>query len=235
MKERLQKVIAAAGICSRRQAEKHIVGGDISVDGVITTELGTRVDPLTQQITFRGKMLPQPEKVCYLLNKPKGYVTTMDDPQGRPVVTDLLKGVRERVYPVGRLDLDTEGALLLTNDGELAHRILHPSNEIMRTYELEVAARPMQSKLDLLTQGIDIEGRKTWPAQVRILNSNSKQTTLEIIIHEGRKRQVRKMFEAIGHPVVTLRRIKYGQLGLGGLRVGSFRKISQKELENVFK
>ena len=147
MEERLQKILAAAGICSRRQAELMIKAGRVRVDGRLVTEMGAKADPDLQQIKFDGKPLPRPERVCFLLYKPTGYVTTMKDPQGRPVVSSLLKGVKERVFPVGRLDLDTEGALLMTNDGELSQKILHPSNEIKRTYEARVSGSPARKKL----------------------------------------------------------------------------------------
>jgi 23S rRNA pseudouridine2605 synthase len=235
MEERLQKILAAAGICSRRQAELMIKAGRVRVDGRLVTEMGTKADPDRQQIEFDRKPLPRPELVCFLLYKPKGYVTTMKDPQGRPVVSSLLKGVKERVFPVGRLDLDTEGALLMTNDGELSQKILHPSNEIKRTYEARVSGQPSRKKLSELRIGIILEGKKTWPAALKIIKSSKSSTVIEVIIHEGRKRQVRKMFAAIGHPVIELKRMAYGKLGLGGLRVGMYRKLSDNELKKVFK
>ena len=234
MEERLQKILAAAGICSRRQAEQLIKAGRVRVDGRRVTELGTKADPDHQRIEFDGKPLPRPELVCYLLNKPKGYVTTMKDPQGRPLVSSLLIGVKERVFPVGRLDLDTEGALLMTNDGELAQNILHPSKEIKRTYQAMVRGLPSRKKLAELQSGIVLEGRKTWPADLRIIKKNKNNTLVEVIIHEGRKRQVRKMFAAIGHPVLELKRTAYGKLGLGDLRVGKFRKLANNDLKKLF-
>ncbi|MFN2365837.1 MAG: pseudouridine synthase [Desulfurivibrionaceae bacterium] len=235
MEERLQKILAAAGICSRRQAERLILAGRVKVGGRVVTELGTKVDPNRQTIKFDDKPLSRPEPAYYLLNKPRGYVTTLNDPQGRPIVTSLLKGVKERVFPVGRLDIDTEGALLLTNDGALTQRILHPSNEIKRTYEATVVGQPPRQKLAELAGGIIIEGRKTWPAKLRILKKNSADTTIEVVIHEGRKRQVRLMFAAIGHPVRELRRIAYGKLFLADLPVGKFRKLSAADLKKIFK
>ncbi len=235
MEERLQKILAAAGICSRRQAERLIVAGRVKVDGRVVTELGTKVDPNRQTIHFDDKPLHRPEPAYYLLNKPRGYVTTMNDPQGRPIVTSLLKGIKERVFPVGRLDIDTEGALLLTNDGDLTQRILHPSNEIERTYEATVVGQPSRQKLAELADGIVLEGRKTWPAKLRVLKKNSAATTIEVVIHEGRKRQVRLMFAAIGHPVRELRRIAYGKLFLAELPVGKFRKLSAADLKKIFK
>lgn len=235
MEERLQKILAAAGICSRRQAEKLILSGRVKVDGQLIRELGVKVDVARQKVEFDGKPLPEPTLVCYMLNKPRGYVTTMKDPQGRPIVTALMTGVKERVFPVGRLDLETEGALLMTNDGDLSQRILHPSNESEKTYEAKVAGRPSKKSLTDLARGIMLDGKKTWPAKIRILKTHNTSTSVEIIIHEGRKRQVRLMFAAIGHPVIELKRTAYGKLGLGDLRVGKFRKLSAVELEKVFK
>ena len=161
MKERLQKLLASAGICSRRQAEKYILAGRVSVDGTCVTTLGAKADPDKQMIEFDGNPLASPERICVLLNKPRGYLTTMKDPQGRPVVTSLLKNLKTRVYPVGRLDLDTEGALILTNDGNLAQKLLHPSNEIKRTYEALVKGVPAKKDLQQLERGIMLEGSMT--------------------------------------------------------------------------
>ncbi|MEN8134862.1 MAG: pseudouridine synthase [Thermodesulfobacteriota bacterium] len=235
MEERLQKILAGAGICSRRQAEKLILAGRVKVDGQVIRELGVKADPARQTIEFDSKPLPKPTLVCYLLNKPRGYVTTMKDPQGRPIVSSLMKGVKERVFPVGRLDLDTEGALLMTNDGDLSQRILHPSNEIKKTYQARVSGHPTHKKLSELEKGIMLDGKKTWPAKLRIIKSHRTNTTVEVVIHEGRKRQVRLMFAAIGHPVLELKRIAYGKLSLGVLRVSEFRKLSAQELKMVFK
>jgi 23S rRNA pseudouridine2605 synthase len=235
MEERLQKILAGSGLCSRRQAEQLILAGRVKVDGRVIRELGVKVDPARQSVEFDNKPLPNAEVVCYLLNKPRGYVTTMKDPQGRPIVSLLMKGVKERVFPVGRLDLDTEGALLMTNDGDLAQRILHPSKEIKKTYEARVSGCPSRDKLRELEKGIMLDGRKTWPAKVRIVKKHGNSTSLEVVIHEGRKRQVRLMLAAIGHPVLELKRTAYGKLGLGDLRVGAFRKLSNPDLKEIFK
>ncbi|NTV13614.1 MAG: rRNA pseudouridine synthase [Desulfobulbaceae bacterium] len=234
--ERLQKVLAAAGLCSRRQAEKLISAGRVSVDGQIINTLGSKIDPTRQKISVDGRPLAQAktELVYYLLNKPRGYVTTMSDPQGRPLVTSLLKGVKARVFPVGRLDIDTSGALILTNDGELTQKVLHPSNEINRTYLARVAGKPSEPQLDSLRRGILMEGRKTWPARIRVVGSDRDSTNIEITIHEGRKRQVRKMFAAIGHPVWELARTAYAKLELGNLPIGRFRELTPKDLEKLF-
>ncbi len=235
MLERLQKVLAKAGVASRRRAEELIRQGKVRVDGRIVTEMGTKVDSETQNIECDGvALVSREEKVYILLHKPTGYLSTVDDPQGRPIVTDLLKNIKERVYPVGRLDLNTEGALLLTNDGELSQKILHPSHEVNKTYVAKVKGVPGRKKLDALSKGIELEGRKTWPASIKVLKTEAQSTVIQIIIHEGRKRQVRKMFEAIGHPVLALKRTAYGQLELGGLGPGKYRFLTPRDIKFIF-
>ncbi|MBU0482107.1 MAG: rRNA pseudouridine synthase [Proteobacteria bacterium] len=234
MNERLQKILASAGICSRRQAEKYILSGRVAVDGEVVTSLGTKADPGLQNIEFDGHPLSSPDKICILLHKPRGFVTTMSDPQGRPTVTTLLKGLKSRVYPVGRLDLDTSGALLLTNDGDLAQRLLHPSNEINRTYDALVRGVPAGKDLQRLARGIMLEGRKTWPADLEVLHQTPHETLIRIVIHEGRKRQVRKIFAAIGHPVKELKRVAYGGLWLENIPEGKYRLLTQNDIRKLF-
>ncbi|MDZ7640580.1 MAG: pseudouridine synthase [Desulfurivibrio sp.] len=230
-KERLQKVLAQAGVGSRRRAEEYIAAGRVAVDGRKVSEMGLKVDPERQEITFDNRPLSFPsEKVTVLLNKPAGYVTTMADPQGRPLVNSLLQEPGLRLFPVGRLDIDTEGALLLTNDGELAHRLLHPSFEIKRTYQATVEGTPAAQALRALRRGIELEGRRTRPALVKIQRRQESRTVLEIIIHEGRKRQVRKMLAAVGHPVSHLKRVAYGGLRLGRLPVGDYRRLNHEDI-----
>jgi 23S rRNA pseudouridine2605 synthase len=236
MQERLQKILAKAGIASRRKAEELIRAGRVRVDGKVVTEMGIRVDPDAQEIECDGiPVAAQEKKIYILLHKPAGFLSTVHDPQGRPIVTDLLQSIKERVYPVGRLDLDTEGALLLTNDGELAQKILHPSNEVNRTYVAKVKGKPSLKKLAALSRGIELEGRKTWPAEVEVLHSEARETTIRIVIHEGRKRQIRKMFEAVGHPVLKLKRIAYGQLELGDLASGKYRFLGPGDIKMIFR
>ncbi|MGD9947938.1 MAG: pseudouridine synthase [Desulfobulbus sp.] len=234
MEERLQKILAKAGVASRRGAEQLIRDGRIQVNGAIITELGCKADPLKDAITFDGKRLHFEQKIYVLLNKPAGYVTTMADPQGRPIVSDLLKDFPERLFPVGRLDLETEGALLMTNDGELGNAILHPRFEVNKTYEAWVAGFPSSQQLAQLEHGIKVEGVMTQPAQVRILQRTKHQTLVEIIIHEGKKRQVRKMFEALNHRVMHLKRTAYGQLRLGTLAAGKYRILTSNDLKKIF-
>ncbi len=232
---RLQKVIAQAGICSRRAAEELIAAGKVQVDGEVVTAMGMKVDPAVQQILVRGKPLALAEKKIYIfLHKPVGYVTTLNDPQGRPIVTSLLRDVDARVFPVGRLDYDTSGALLLTNDGDLAQRIQHPSFEIPKTYEARVKGKPSPKAIRQLEQGVLIEGRRTAPARVVLRKAANRSTILEITIHEGRKRQVRKMCEFVGHPVIELCRIAYGRLRLGNLPSGHSRMLDSADIARIF-
>lgn len=236
MRERLQKVLAKAGLASRRKAEELIREGRVTVDGETVTEMGVRVDPESQKIECDGQSVTTREqKVYILLNKPAGFLSTVQDPQGRPIVTDLLPNIKERVYPVGRLDLDTEGALILTNDGELAQEILHPSKEVKKTYVARVKSKPGPQKLAALSKGIQLEGKKTWPAELTVLDTGEQMATIKVVIHEGRKRQVRKMFEAIGHPVLQLKRIAYGKLELGDLKPGRYRFLTPGDLKMIFK
>lgn len=233
---RLQKFLAQNGLASRRAAEELIRSGRVSVDGVVVTEMGSKIDPQRQTVCCDDQVITpgRQDYVYILLNKPKGYVTTLSDPQGRPIVTSLLKNVSTRVFPVGRLDIDTEGALLFTNDGELAHRILHPSHQTTKTYEALVQGHPGKQSLTELTQGILLEGRRTWPAVIETIKQNEQTTRLRITIHEGRKRQVRKMFAAIGHPVRQLKRIAYGKLLLGSLPSGCYRLVNENDLKKIF-
>jgi len=234
MEERLQKILARAGICSRRKAEEYIADGRVIVDGKVVTRPGLKVDPEQTEITVDGKQVRREEKIYILLHKPPGYVTTMSDPQGRPIVTDLLPGIKRRVFPVGRLDLESEGALILTNDGALGNKVLHPSFEVNKTYEATVKGLPKIAELHRLARGIMLDGLKTWPAKLRVLHRKRGETTIEVIIHEGKKRQVRKMFQAIGYPVVRLKRTAYGGLKLGTLGRGKYRFLTQIDLKKLF-
>lgn len=232
---RLQKYLAQCGLASRRRAEQLIVDGLISVDGKVVTEMGVSITPGVNLVRFAGKQVEAKEKlVYYLLNKPKGYVTTLSDPQGRPIVTSLIKEARTRLFPVGRLDLDTEGALILTNDGPLAQRIQHPSNETNKTYEALIKGVPSKEKISLLENGIQLEGKVTSPAAIAILGLKGQNCLVKITIHEGRKRQIKKMFGLIGHPVLHLKRTAYGKLILGSLPVGSYRQLNPADLKKIF-
>jgi 23S rRNA pseudouridine2605 synthase len=232
---RLQKYLAQCGIASRRKAEQLIAEGLISVDGKVVTEMGVNIIPGVNLVSFAGKLVKAREElVYYLLNKPKGYVTTLSDPQSRPIVTSLIKERGARLFPVGRLDLDTEGALIMTNDGQLAQRIQHPSNETNKTYEALIKGVPGKEKITLLENGIYLEGKVTAPATIAILSSKGPNCLVEITIHEGRKRQVKNMFSLIGHPVLHLKRIAYGKLSIGNLALGSYRQLNSADLKKIF-
>jgi len=234
--ERLQKILSQAGIASRRASERLMLDGRVTVNGTTVRELGTKADPSRDDIRVDGRRLKMPERHRYiLLNKPRGYVTTRSDPQKRPTVIDLLAGVREFVYPVGRLDYDSEGLLLLTNDGDLAARLTHPSHGVARVYEAAVLGVPDAHDLRRLARGLVIDGRRTAPAEIRLLPAArpTETTTLQITLREGRNRQVRKMCEAIGHPVDHLKRIAIGPLRDGRLRVGRWRDLTEDEVRKL--
>ena len=235
--ERLQKIIAAAGISSRRQAEELITAGRVSVNGQLVTELGTKADPQHDHIRVNGKLLRGSERHVYLaLNKPKGYVTTAHDPEGRSTVMDLVPGIRARVYPVGRLDYASEGLLLLTNDGELAHRLMKAASHVPKTYLVKVAGMPAREGIEKLRRGLRIPqaaGRRTMtaPARVRLLR-DAENPWFELTLSEGKNRQIRRMFEAIGHHVEKIRRVRYGPLTLD-LAPGEYRPLRPEEVQQL--
>jgi 23S rRNA pseudouridine2605 synthase len=230
--ERLQKILSQAGVASRRASEQLMREGRVSVNGTTVTELGTKADPSADDIRVDGRRVKIAQQHRYiLLNKPRGYVTTRSDPQRRPTVIDLLRGVREYVYPVGRLDFDSEGLLLLTNDGDLAARLTHPRHGIARVYEVRVAGEPDDHDLKRLARGIALEGRRTLPAEVQ----SSGPGRFTIAIHEGRNRQIRRMCDAIGHPVDHLKRVAIGPLRDARLKPGHWRDLSDEELRRLRK
>lgn len=235
--ERLQKVISQAGIASRRDAEILITSGKVKVNGIVITELGTKVNPLKDKVSVNGKPISSEKPVYVMLNKPKGVVCTMEDPQGRRKVSDLVADIPERIYPVGRLDYNTEGLLLMTNDGAMTHGLLHPSRKINKTYLAKVSGMPPEEKIDHLRMGIKLADGMTQPARVQILERDQEKniTALEITIHEGKNRQIRRMFEAIGYPVKTLKRIKFAFLTLTGLRRGQYRFLTDEEISELKK
>lgn len=235
--ERLQKVLAHAGVASRRHCEELIVQGKVQVNGQVVRELGTRVDPGQDRIVVNGRPIRLEQHVYLMLNKPTGVITSVSDPRGRRVVTDLLKGLKERVYPVGRLDFNTSGLLLLTNDGELANKLAHPSYEIDKVYRAWVRGVPSPDKLAKLAKGIMLEDGMTAPGEARMVkkSTGNEKALLEIMIHEGRNRQVRRMCAAIGHPVLELERIRLGFLTLEGLSQGQFRPLTSDEVERLKK
>jgi pseudouridine synthase len=237
MRTRLQKILSAAGVASRRAAEGYITEGRVSVNGETVTELGSKADPDKDDIRVDGRRIQTSQRRLYfLMYKPRGYITSRSDPQQRPTVIDLLAkgGVREYVYPVGRLDYDSEGLLLLTSDGDLAARLTHPSHGIPREYHVRVRGVPDAHALHRLARGVVIEARKTAPAEVKLQKvtegTAGGQAILSIVIREGRKRQVRSMCEAIGHPVVRLRRVRIGPISDEHIRPGEFRALDAKEI-----
>lgn len=237
MEERLQKILAGAGVASRRKCEELILGGKVQVNGETVTALGTKADPDVDEITVNGKAIGTEKKMYLVFNKPKGVITSASDPQGRKIVTDYLKGITERLYPVGRLDYDTEGLLLLTNDGEFAHLLTHPKHHVAKTYLATVKGVPHGSELDKLKNGIMLEDGMTAPAEVEYhdIDSEQRHSTISITIYEGRNRQVRRMFEAINHPVTKLKRISFGDLFLGNMKRGLFRHLTKDEVESLVK
>jgi len=234
MQERLQKIISAAGITSRRASEELILAGRVTVNGTVVTELGSKADPSKDTVAVDGKPLTITSKKLYiLLYKPVGYMTTMDDPEGRPLVTDLLKEVGERVYPVGRLDYNTEGLLLLTNDGEWANHLMHPRHEVEKEYHVRVRGKIHKSQLDQLAGGVHIDERKTASATARMIKEGEQNDWFSLTIHEGRNRQVRRMCEAVSLSVVRLKRVRYGMLTMGTLKPGEFRHLTEAEVSGL--
>lgn len=232
---RLNKYLAHAGVCSRREADRWIAEGRVRVNGRIVQELGEKIDPKADRVVAGGQPVrAEEEKPVYiLLNKPAGRVVSVKDPFGRPTVLDLLGHLPVRVYPVGRLDLDTEGALLLTNDGDLALKLTHPRYGVTKTYEVRVEGEPREGDLDKVRHGLFLEGRRTAPARVQILRHGHRHTTLKVDIHEGRKREIRKLFEAAGYPVEGLVRVDFAGLTLDGLRSGEWRHLRTAEVRRL--
>ena len=234
MEERLQKVLAQAGVASRREAEEYITAGRVKVNGKVVKELGTKVGP-DAFIMVDGHPIQRERKTYLLFYKPRGVVTTMKDPEGRKSIADYVKDIPQRVYPVGRLDYNTEGLLLLTNDGELAQAMTHPSHEVNKIYEVTVPGIVPQEKLDLLRVGVKLEDGMTAPALVDLVGYDYEKnlTRFNVTIHEGRNRQVRRMCDYIGFPVRYLRRVQMGSLTLDGLRRGDCRELFNEEIEDL--
>lgn len=232
-RERLQKVMARAGVASRRRSEELIRQGRVAVNGRVVRELGVRVDPESDTITVDGQPIQVISQHTYIaLHKPPGVITTVDDPWGRPTVLDLVQ-VDARVYPVGRLDAESEGLVLLTDDGELAHRLTHPRFGHQKEYHVCVAGQLSDGDLERLRSGVRLEDGITAPAQIDVLRYGEGDTWLRMILHEGRKRQIRRMAEAVGHPVKRLIRVRVGPIRLGELAPGRWRHLSQHEIRQV--
>src|SRR5215475_2860495 len=235
--ERLQKIIAAAGIASRRKAEELIRSGRVQVNGQTVTELGSKADPAKDHIRVNGKLLHGAQRHIYLLlNKPKGFVTTVSDPEGRPTVMSLVRGVGSRIYPVGRLDYASEGLLLMTNDGILAHRLMKAASHVPKTYVVKVSGQPTEDAIAKLRGGLAIatdDGKRvrTSPAKIRIVKEAS-DPWYEVTLIEGRNRQIRRMFEEVGHHVEKIKRVKYGPLALD-VPPGKFRPLTRQEVDRL--
>ena len=235
MEERLQKYLAECGIASRRKCEEYILQGKVQVNGKTITELGVKVNPEKDKITFEGKNVKQEERKVYiLLNKPIGYVTTSDEQFGRDKVLDLVK-VRERVVPVGRLDMYTSGALILTNDGDFVYKVTHPKHEITKTYTVTVKGIIKNEEVEQLRKGVKIDDYTTRPAKVKILKTDEEKdiSRLEITIHEGKNRQVRRMCESVGRRVIALHRIKIGNIGVKDIELGKWRYLKDFEVKTL--
>jgi pseudouridine synthase len=230
---RLQKFLAASGVASRREAERLIQAGRIEVNGEPVTRLGTRIDPDRDLVRVDGQRVRGAgRRVYYLLHKPRGFITSASDPEGRPTVLELLQGVRDRVFPVGRLDWNTEGLLILTNDGELAQRLTHPSNHVPKVYRVKVRGSVDGPALESIRRGFYLDGRRTLPARVTRVSSQSN-SWLEVTLVEGKKNQIRRMFLRLGHPVQKLRRIAIGPIADRALKPGEFRRLSDREVERL--
>jgi 23S rRNA pseudouridine2605 synthase len=233
MEQRLQKIIAEMGIASRRKAEELIIEGRVTVNGKAAV-LGMKADALKDHVKLDGKLLFKPEKkVYYIFNKPRGVLTSLGDPERRPTVSDYIKGIKQRIFPVGRLDYDSEGMLFLTNDGDFAYAILHPSKKIPKTYLVKVRGALENDEVETLRRGIVIEGKMTAPAKVKKLRKTENNSWIEMTIYEGRKRQIRKMLDRIGHPVMRLMRIRINGIEMGKMPPGTCRKITSDEMKRI--
>lgn len=231
MQARLQKLISQAGVASRRKAEELILAGRVRVNGKVVRELGSKADPSKDSIQVDGlRIEPEQPKIAILLNKPDGYITSLKDPEGRPTVTKLVDDIPVRLYPVGRLDYHTEGLLILTNDGELAQSIEHPSGEIEKVYIAKVKGIPTPAELGRMRKGMTLEGRKLLPVKIQELESQ-KNPWFEITLREGKQNQIRKMFEAIGHSVIRLKRVAIGPLRDDRLQPGEYRFLTPREVK----
>ncbi len=228
--------MAKCGIGSRRACEAIITSGRVKVNGIVVTELGTVIDPDKDLVEVDGRKLKKMERPIYIMiYKPRGYISSVSDPEGRKKVTDLITGIEERLYPVGRLDYASEGLMLLTNDGDLAYQLTHPSHNIPKTYRVRVKGIPSKRDIQQLAKGVDIDNRLTKPATVKFIDIRGGNALFEITIYEGRNRQIRRMFEKIGYEVIRLKRIKIGSLALGNLKAGEYRHLLPAEVRKIKK
>jgi len=236
MQIRLNKFLAQAGVASRREVDKMIVEGKIKVNGHVVQVLGYKIDDEKDRVEVEGRRVEREEGLVYLmLNKPPGYLVTLKDNFQRPTIQQLLPSLRKRVFPVGRLDYDSSGLLLMMNDGELAYRLTHPRFKVPKAYLVKVMGEPNPSELARLEKGIYLDGKKTAPAKVAQIRSDPKKSIFKIEIYEGRKREVKRMFQAIGHKVLQLQRTNFGGLKLGSLKAGKWRYLTRKEIDTLKK
>jgi len=231
--ERLQKVMAHAGVASRRKSEEIIAEGRVKVNGEIVEEMGFKVNPEQDEIVVDGELIREEKKRYILLNKPEGYITTVSDPEGRPTVMDLIPDLKQRLYPAGRLDYDSSGLLLMTNDGDLTYKLTHPKKEVDKKYRVLVQGEVCQEDFEKFEAGMIIDGQKTAPAKISNMNYKDEQTQFDIVIHEGRNRQVRRMVKIVGFSVISLKRIAFAFLTLKGVKEGEFRYLSDQEVDKL--
>ncbi|GMQ60724.1 pseudouridine synthase [Vallitalea sediminicola] len=235
MEIRLQKYLADAGIASRRKCENYIVEGKVLVNDRVVKELGTKIDASTDSVKYMGRVVKNDSSLIYIiLNKPTGFITSVSDEKGRKTVMDLID-INTRIYPIGRLDYNTSGLLLLTNDGELTYKLTHPKHEVEKEYIVTVKGMPSEEKLDELRRGTDLGVYRTSYSKINVIDKNNDKTKLQVVIHEGKNRQVRKMFEYIGCPVIKLQRVAIGKLKIDGLPQGKYRHLSKDELKYIKK
>ena len=228
---RLQKFMSGCGVCSRRKAEELILQGKVKVNGKIAN-LGDKINPYKDKVEVQGKIIKQTKEKRYImLHKPRGFVTTMSDEIGRKDITMLTEDIDERVYPVGRLDINTEGLLLLSNDGDFTLKVTHPKNKLDKVYQAVISGIPNHFEIEKLQRGVYIDGKKTAPAKAELISADKTNALVELTIHEGRNRQVRKMFEAIGYKVIYLKRVAIGNVVLGNLPLGKWRHLNPNEVK----
>jgi pseudouridine synthase len=233
--ERLQKVMAHAGVASRRKSEEIIAEGRVKVNGKVVTEMGFKVDPEKDEIIVDEEIISEEKKRYILLNKPEGYITTVSDPEGRPTVMDLIPDLKQRLYPAGRLDYDSSGLLIMTNDGDLTYKLTHPKKEVDKKYKVLAQGEVCQEDFEKFEAGMVIDGQKTAPAEISNINYKGDKTEFEIVIHEGRNRQVRRMCRIAGFSVISLQRIGFSFLTLDGVKEGDFRYLSDQEVVRLKK
>lgn len=233
-RERLNKIISMSGIASRRRADELISSGLVTVNGRVETGLGSKAIWGVDSITVDSQAIPdRPRKIYVMLHKPFGYVSTLRDPEGRPIIRDLIQDIKERIYSVGRLDFDSSGLLILTNDGELAHRVMHPRFHVPRTYKVTIEGSLSDVSVERLRKGVSLDDGTTSPAHVRIIDRQQGRSVVRITIFEGRSREIRRMFEAVGHKTLKLIRIGHGSLHLGALKVGKYRHLKDSEVKTL--